>query len=505
MRTSSKILYSVVILWASIPLLYGQKQERTITETFDVNGDAIVDVNTQNADITFETWNKNQVKVEAKVILEDMEVEEADAYLKSNPVEIMGNSKKISIETVNQGHWAGNTEFNFVMPDVPELSFMPDIEFHMENFVMPEMPEMPEMTELLELPEIIQIPPMPHMGMSEFDYERYKKEGDSYMEEWQKEMKKYLDTEYKAELEQWKEESKIHREEYKKQREEIIKERKRAQAEMVKERKAIQKEMAQARAQQAVEQRRARAEVRQAQREVERQMQEAERQVRQAIRSSSKTGFAYSFGNNKVVMGGHASNHVKIHIKVWMPKSVRLKINARYGEIKLAQNTKNIEAKLAHSKLLARTIDGEDTYVVASYTPVQVEVWDAGKLKTDFSEKVELAKVGELSLDCQSSEVTIDEIGKKALINNALGNVTILAVGNQFSALDVNVENGELLCEMPQNAQLYINGLQSEIEYPSTWKLQRNEASGGVVHKGSLGKSGGKVNINAEYSEVVLR
>jgi len=325
------------------------------------------------------------------------------------------------------------------------------------------------------------------------------------MEEWQKEMKKYLDTEYKAELEQWKEESKIHREEYKKQREEIIKERKRAQAEMVKERKAIHKEMARARAEQAAEQRKVREEVRMAQREAEREMREAERQVREAIRSSSRTGFAYSFGNNKVLMGGAASKQVTIQITVWMPKSVKLKINARYGEIKLAQNTKNIEAKLAHSKLWARTIDGEDTYVVASYTPVQVEVWDAGKLKTDFSEKVELAKVGELSLDCQSSEVTIDEIGKKALINNALGNVTILAVGNQFSALDVNVENGELLCEMPQNAQLYINGLQSEIEYPSTWKLQRNEASGGVVHKGSLGKSGGKVNINAEYSEVLLR
>ncbi len=68
-------------------------------------------------------------------------------------------------------------------------------------------------------------------------------------------------------------------------------------------------------------------------------------------------------------------------------------MNVRHGEVKLAENTNNIDATLSHASLLAATIDGDKTMVMASYSPVSVEKWNYGQLHTDYSENVDLKEV----------------------------------------------------------------------------------------------------------------
>ena len=98
-----------------------------------------------------------------------------------------------------------------------------------------------------------------------------------------------------------------------------------------------------------------------------------------------------------------------------MPKSTKLKMNVRHGEVKLAENTRNMDATLSYSRLLASTIDGEKTKIVASYSPVSVQRWNYGNLNLNFSEEVALKDVNILNLNALTHYRTAPKY-KKALI-----------------------------------------------------------------------------------------
>ena len=68
-------------------------------------------------------------------------------------------------------------------------------------------------------------------------------------------------------------------------------------------------------------------------------------------------------------------------------------MNVRHGEVKLAENTKNLNATLSHSSLWATTIDGDETNILASYSPVEVKNWNYGQLETKYSKDINLAEV----------------------------------------------------------------------------------------------------------------
>ena len=56
---------------------YGQEKSKTYKETFNVDSDAELNLNTSHTDIEFETWNKNQVEITAVEEIEDATEEEA--------------------------------------------------------------------------------------------------------------------------------------------------------------------------------------------------------------------------------------------------------------------------------------------------------------------------------------------------------------------------------------------------------------------------------------------
>ena len=104
-----------------------------------------------------------------------------------------------------------------------------------------------------------------------------------------------------------------------------------------------------------------------------------------------------------------------------MPKSTKLKMNVRHGEVKLAENTTNLKATLSYARLQATNIDGERTNIVASYSPVSVQTWGNGSLNTNYSDKIALKEVKFLNLSANSSDVTIERLINTASIKNNLG------------------------------------------------------------------------------------
>ncbi len=350
MKQYKSVVYKSLLLAGSVMITAAgiAQESRTYQERFNVNSDVVVELNTSHADIEFETWNKNEVVVEATVELEGASAEEAAAYFGKKGVEIIGNSSEVQVRTQAE-RW--------------EFHFSDDMDFDIEDFDV-EIPEIPDVAPLVEeimeqIPEIASMPPMPPMPpmpKQGFDYEAYKKDGEKYMKQWQKEFEKEFDEEYREEFEAWGREMEARAKEMEARMEEN---------------EALREEMREVREKQREE---IRGQMAVAREQARRAQQEAREEVR-------RSRVFYMRGE-----GGNRNFTIKKTIKIKMPKGARVKLNVRHGEVKLADNALNTKATLSYARLLATNIDGEQTNIQARYTPVAVKRWSRGKLQADYSE-----------------------------------------------------------------------------------------------------------------------
>lgn len=463
---------------------YGQNQSKTYKETFTVGGDAVLEINTSHADIEFETWGKNEVAIEATIELTDVSDEDADKYFKNGGIEILGNSKKISISAGAENTWlfrhsvGGLNNFHFEMPEVDPVIIE-----------VPQIHEMPEFFEMEEMPRL------PHQHFHKFDHKAYKRDGEEYMKKWQQEFSKGFDKECEKKIEEWGKCMEERAERMEKRREEM--------ADRAQERAERLAERAQERAerQQEVQEKRhalliGRSEMRK-RRDSTRFLFKTD-----TLRSGSPNIFY--FNSN----GREGNIKIKKTIKIKMPKSVKLKMNVRHGEVKLAENTKNLKATLSHARLLATNIDGDDTTILASYSPVSVQQWYYGQLQADYSENVDLKEVHNLILKSTSSDITIDRLLTNLTASNSFGPMRINSISKNFKNLDVSLRNAELIFELPETAyNIYVNGTTSKLITPVSLKLNKTKNGHVTIHKGYHIKNNSdrSIKINSKYSEVIMQ
>lgn len=453
--------------------LIAQAESKTFQERFIVAEDAVVNINTSYADIEFETWDKDEVAITATITLEGATKEEAEDYFKNSPIEILGNSKevKVSSKSKNNDFFANfdsNSDFDFnnMRIEVPEIA----------SFVVavPQIAPFPEM------------PPLPQTDAFIFNYEEYQEDGDKYMKKWQKNFEKSFDKKHQKRLEEWAErmeekaeELEIRMEEHNAKRAELMEDRHEALQQRLEER----------------EEKRA-------------HLQSEKDELRAFIHTSRNSSgdapnvFYYSSE------GEQKNFKIKKTIKISLPKSTRIKMDVRHGEVKLAENTKNLNANLSHSSLWAVTIDGEETNVSASYSPVTVQKWNYGQLNTSYSEEISLSEVVQLQLQATSSTVTINKLFKNAFVKNNFGAVHILEMSNDFEELDVSVKNGELNIALPVVASnIYVKGNSSTLKLPTGVEVVETKNGTTSIKKGYYlnNNSNRSIVITSDYSEVVLQ
>ncbi len=473
---------------------YGQKQSKTYKESFNVGVDAVIDINTSYADIEFETWDKNQVVIEGTIELEGATPEEAKTYFEKDGIIILGNSKTIEISTKPEDAWFyrhgnGNIDVRDFVIDIPEF---PELEPLFIDIEFPDFPEIPEM------PEMMEMPPMPPINMRNFDYAAYAKDGEKYMKKWKEEFDQNFDKDYKKRMEEWSARMKERADEWK----ERSQERNEAREEMMREREQLMKEREKLREEAQDDRERAM--------EDRKQGLSKEREARDAYysilkRDSLHGGPTIFFGSSNK---GNKEFKIKKSIKVKMPKSAKLKMNVRHGEVKLAENTLDLNATLSYARLHAATIEGDKTNIIASYSPVTVQHWDNGRLNINFSDEVALKDVRFLDLSANSSEVTINRLLQSAFIKNNLGALHINSISKNFKDMDISMQNGELFCALPATAYtIYVNGTSSKLSSPANLVMEVTKSKNSTIHQGyNLTKNSERsIVINTQYSEVVLQ
>ncbi|MCP4977012.1 MAG: hypothetical protein GY931_12700 [Maribacter sp.] len=464
--------------------VYGQKQSKTFNEVFNVNAETVLDINTSNADIEFETWDKDQIAIEATIELDGASPEEAAEYFEKGNIEIVGNSKKVEISTGAENSWlfkhstGGLHEFNIDIPD-----------FHFE------IPEIPEIAEIYidEMHIDLSDMPMPPVPAVEFDYEAYKKDGEKYLKKWQKKFDKGFDKEYQQKMEAWSAKMDVKREAMEKRHQKM----EQKHEEMMEKRLEAQEKRMEVQAK-AME-KRAEAMEKRAEEMAERKERLLEHDEND--RNDSNIFYYSTKGENK-------KYKVKKTIKIKMPKGTKIKMNVRHGEVKLAGNTKNINARLSYSTLLAATIDGDQTTITTSYSPISVQKWNYGLLQADYSENVDLNEVLNLRLSTTSSDVTINKLLESVVISNKMGPLKIHSVSKNFKDIDISLQNAELTCDLPEVAfNIEVDGTMSKLTTPAGLRLDRTKHNNTTVHSGYNlnGKSDKSIVINSKYSEVILK
>ena len=332
----------IALMFATVML--AQKQQKKSIERFNVDNNVVIDVNTRYTDIEIETWDKNEVVVEAYIVIEDKSDQNAiDDFLKNWNFNVLGNKSSIKISSKSSG-LIDIHSFDFNSPDYDVLiresmnSATDNLMFALPEF--PEMPELPEMAEMPEMPELPEIPEMPELPPmpTQFDFEAYKKD-KNYLERWKKENKDIIgknakikvgrnslsidddndnstfrwnitqegQNELAEEIQERIEETKARREEYKKRAEIRIKER---QAEMKERQKELQERFKE--------------------HNEDRKLALIERQEAHERRAKE---LAKHRDEVKYILAKRERVTIKRLIKIKAPKNAKFNMNVRYGSM----------------------------------------------------------------------------------------------------------------------------------------------------------------------------
>ncbi|AJR04924.1 hypothetical protein [Siansivirga zeaxanthinifaciens] len=460
-------IITLTIAFMMVNIVVAQQKLTKVSQSINVSKDVVINLNTSYSNIIFDTWNKDVIEIEAYIEGEKVSKEELQKLLKTWKVDIDATKNEVSISTNGfaNGSWELYSkkdiddetindilkELKFELADIPILSFFGDI---------------PPVTSIPELP------PMPKgIDKIQFDYNAYQKDGEKYLELYSKQMETTFGKDFEEKMEAWGEKyakkMEAWSEQYAKKMEKMSGE-KEAQAKNREELKIAREKLMESREQLSKE--------------------------REKLANNRK---------DVVVKLIHdkSAHQVKKYIKIKIPKKAKLKVNVRHGEIEFASTIENLKANLSYTKLTANSINGSQTSINASYSPLYVSYWNLGELNANYVKDAVLKNVKQIVLNSNSSHITIDNIQSSAIINGSIGDLDIKNLEDSFTNLNIVLQNSNANISLPKtDYNLQYVGSRSNFTHP---KRKKSDNSNTFLTGNS--SSGKTILVNAKFSHVVMK
>ncbi|GAA0871270.1 hypothetical protein GCM10009117_04160 [Gangjinia marincola] len=540
MKQLHKIAAALLCAVASVSSITAQKKAEKLKETFLVKDEVTVSVDTRYANIVFETWDKDKVEVEAYIESEDGDAKE---LLDSWDVNVTGNSSKINIRSTKRNP-------SYPISFDTSTSGLEDIIAGSLQIIEPTINNV--LTPLMESLTGAPLPPEYYREMNKvkFDYDEYKKRGKSYLKEYNEKVEKSFGKDYEKAMEKWEKQHaqsddvrerflgipaspfgnnvNINTSDYeedpkgwlkkmndkhdtnvsKKEMDEWL-ESVEAWGERFGKRMEVWGENFGARFGKSME---AWGESFGKDMEVwgedfgkrmEVWAADFEKDVERQFPNSSNQSGGVFFVNPKK----ENAKDIKRTIIVKMPKGATLDLNVRYGNVKLADLTTDLKAVLSHTSLLANAIDGRNTSVKVAYAPIKITTWKNGVLTTKHVKNCEIESADVIKLNSNASNVLIKQLNERGQVFGSFGRLQIPNVGKQFKALELNLENSDMLLSLPQVAFTFSYiGNHSKIKYPKTINVKQLQSYDSEVLNGfyKSRSSDNLITINAKFSDVVV-
>lgn len=475
-----------------------------LTKSVNVTSDVIINLNTSHTNIEVDTWNKDVIEIEAYIDGEKVSKQDLQKALEDWKITVNGSGNEVTIDSKGSHNtWVYGYDLSGLdalkdlkfsladLPEMPELPYMP---------VMPTLPEMPAMPAMPELPELPQ-----GIGNVNFDYEAYKKDGEAYIERWSKEFETKYGKEYKEKMKDWgrkfgKSDFEAYSKKMEKWGEEYAKQfeskfgkeyeaRMQAWGEKFGEKwgKDFAKKMEEW-GEKFGKEMEARAKAME------------ERGEAMIVRGKAMEEKAKREDHLAKSLESKINTKVKKTIKIKMPKKAKLQMNVRHGELKFASVITNMKGAISHGTLTANDIDGSQTSINVSYSPVLIANWNSGELKLNYVENAMIHKVNRMVLGATSSNVIINNLSGNAVIDGSFG---VLEIGNileSFNNLNVVLENSEAHLKLPKtNYNLQYKGSRSKFKHPKNKNNTATSFSTGDMNSGKT------IVVNAKFSDVTMQ
>lgn len=452
-------------------------QTKKIDRSFKTNKDVTVILDAKNTDLQVEYWDQNEVQVEAVLNMPEAEKKEIDKALANWNLSTKATASEIRINS------SGDGMPNLDMAGLDKhLSQLPEMLAPLQKMVGP----------LLENMSSHPLPPefYANVGDINFDYEAYQKEGDKYLEKFEVQIEKKFGKDFQKSMEEWaanfekdsvlwKNRVMVMQDWGESFGKDMEKWGESFGKDMEKWGESFGKDM-------------------------EAWAENFEKEVEKEYGDDKKMIVV----NKKVFEINKNSLEAKKILKIKMPRNGQLKLDVRYGEVKLNGTTKNLKANLSHSKFMANTIAGEKTNVEVSYTPVKVKQWDYGMLKASYVQDLNIEKVQSIKLTSNSSNVKVQELGENGIFNGTFGELVIDEVTKDFKSLDILLENSDLKLDLPDVAYNFqYSGTKSQVKLPKGLSVKSSKSYDNQKLNGYNKNKNAEatVSITASFSDLLLK
>ncbi len=439
-------------------------QSKKLDKTYSTNKDVKVNIDSRHTKVIVEHWDKDQVVIEALLDSENLSPEEVKAQLKSWNLETSGDLKEVSITSGGGVSW--NKEI--------DMAGLGETMGSLQQLIAPIMTEM--VAPMLE--SLAENPPLPpdfaaKMGNLNFDYEAYQKDGEKYMKKWEKQVENNFGKDFEKSMEKWAAQF---------EKNAAIWE------------KNVEKEM-------ALNEWKFEAQMEQWAENFGSKMEQLGERIAREM-EGKENSVAPKNPNT-----GSPRNTVRT-LRIKVPANANLNLEIRHGEVKLGQRASNLKANISHSKFSADIIDGENTEVKVSYSPITVTQWNYGVLNTSYVQDCVIKKAKSIKLNSNSSDVNIGEITEIGILSGSFGELKIDKLHRDFKNLDVTLKNSDLRLSIP-DAALNFNykGTQSSIEYPKVATVKATKSYDDQMLNGFYKSTTGKrsISINASFSKIEIK
>lgn len=462
MRNLNLCKHSICSLLLLFISFLGYSQQSDI-KSFNVASNVEIEVNASFTNLVIETWNKNKVEVEAFIEGENLSESEKQQLMKGWRLDVNGDSQKVIVNSNNSGS-------GFVANPIPAMDFIGPL---MENMNMADMKN-------------FQVPPLPpellrNIGNIQFDYEAFQKDQKGYIKIFEAQMDKKFGKDFQKSMEEW---GRNLEKSWRTNNMDSLSES------FGKRMESLGEEYG---------------------KRMEAWAKEFERNSGGEGSNYSRTVTTGPNGTSVVIQSSGSSSrnlpNAKRNIIIRMPKNARTNINVRHGDLRMA-DMNNVRANLNYTTLVANTIDGAETLINVSFAPIVINNWNRGVLNIKFVDNCNIGSVQNLNLNANSSDVTIGNIIKQAVLSGSFGNLRINGMSNNFESLSIQLENTDAQLKLPSGAFTFnFNGRRSTFEYPKSLQLEVSKTADRVSVKGfkQSNTANRNISINATYSNLVLQ
>ncbi|RAJ12967.1 hypothetical protein [Olleya aquimaris] len=507
------IYLNLILLLVTISVTAQQKLSK-IDQSVRANKDVTVDLNTSHTNIIVETWNKDYIEVEAYIESKKLTKEQLQKAIDNWEVSLTGDSDYVTITSKGaRGIWSD--ELSMTILDEASIEALANLPETLELNLEPMLKSLENLEVLGQLPEklkLLNLPKSPDGNYNiDFDYDRYKKEGEPYLNSWSKKYRTEYGEAYEKEMREWAKsinqedldqfekemeawgkqlgkkmedafgpdfEKRMEEwgENFGKQLEESLGKDFEQKMEAWGER--FENEIAP----------KLEAWGKQFEAEFERKLEaEFNEDGKKTTKKSGKLFEDIDYNTTKTII-------------IKMPKKAKLKLNVRHGELKLANVLENTKGDISHGSFIANHITGGNTSINVSYAKVAVKDWMSGELKLKYVDDAIIANANNLILNAVSSDIEINTLSGNSVINGSFGDLLINSIASDFSNLNIILENSDAKLKLPNtDYNLFYSGNKSKFNNVST-------SNKTIKHYPNNNSNTSKtIVINAKFSTVVAK